>query len=53
MFDRMEAAQIDEACEATRALHEAFVRAGFTDDQAFQLVKIQLAAALKKPGLLG
>ena len=36
-----------DAADEARAIHQAFVDAGFTDDQAFTLINTSLAATIK------
>lgn len=46
-------AELEKAAEATKKMYLAYRMHGFSDDQAFELVKIHVQAAIKKPGLFG
>lgn len=45
--------ELEMGAEAAYKLFSAYTNAGFTDEQAFELVKIQTAAAVTRPSFFG
>ena len=45
--------QYDDNAMEIKALYDSYVNAGFTDRQAFELLKILITNATRKTGLLG
>lgn len=53
-IDRLEKyAKYDESADELKAMHDSFIRAGFTESQAFTLLTTVVGSTLGKPALFG
>lgn len=43
----------DESANELKAMHDSFVRSGFTEEQAFTLINTMVGSSLGKPTLFG